>query len=256
MRVMVPSDEFLDWLWDAAHASFEPRLSALLLACSMCTGCGLLLDFDEQGASFDGSQRDAALRDSGSMDSGPMDAEAVDATIPGFDGCPTSGCLLECAPNLGMTASAGVVIGTGSWPGFRFQIPQPVTLTSVGLTAFNTTGSAHTVFGAIVALSGPSDYPDDPQLLSADVLGTTTMNLPASSQTTTSGAISLSLAPGWYAAVYGGGAFGGTLTDGVVHDQRGASTCDNGINPFNIVTSTGNFAGQALSPNMFVTVTP
>ena len=149
---------------------------------------------------------------------------------------------------------AGIVLSEAFWPGFVFEVPpgSEVETTRVGLTASNSTTSAFTVFGAIVALSASNDRPDDPALMSADVLGTTTMNVPARAETTTAGPLVVRLPPGWYAAVYGGGAFGGTIGYAGVWSQNETGRCDNGIAPFAIRQSDGAIISQSSSPHMFV----
>ncbi len=70
------------------------------------------------------------------------------------------------------------------------------------------------IFGAIVALSGANDVPDSVDLSTPDVLGTTL--IPVFNEADpdrsfiTSGKLSVELAPGYYAAVFGSGKFGAT----------------------------------------------
>jgi hypothetical protein len=237
------------------------------LAClgflSATTGCGLVLDLDppDDGIppSRDAGTLDASRADGSVARDAALDARTLSDGSQNVDGggCPATGCEIACAPP-GPGSAGSLVLGTSFWVAFRFQIPPgpTVTLASVGLTAQNGTAAAHTLFGAIVALSGPGDYPDTPTLQSADVLGTTVMNLPQAATTTTSGPLSLSLAPGWYAAVFGGGAFGGTLTSGSAPSQSDSLACINGLLPFNIRTSDGQFSGQGASPHLFVILAP
>jgi hypothetical protein len=104
------------------------------------------------------------------------------------------------------------VLSAGFWPGFRFQVPPgaAVTATSIGVNLQS--GGAGTIFGAIVRLTGSSDAPDAPDLTGADVLAIATITVPGGAlSVTATEAIAPTLAPGWYAAVFGTGAFGATL---------------------------------------------
>jgi hypothetical protein len=93
----------------------------------------------------------------------------------------------------------------------RFQVAAPVQLESVGGTFGNFSDFPITPFAAIVALTGSSDVPNSNDLTTSDVLGTTLLSsIPADEfdGIERTGQISLNIAAGWYALVFGSGKFG------------------------------------------------
>ena len=103
--------------------------------------------------------------------------------------------------------ASGLVVDDHFWPTHRFEIGSPTVVASVGGYFDNTTAGAISIFGAIVSLSGATDFPDSLDLSSADVIGTTVIEVlpPAGLY---SGDLPISLAPGWYALAFGTGKFG------------------------------------------------
>ena len=103
--------------------------------------------------------------------------------------------------------TSGLVVDDYFWPTHRFEIGSPTVVASVGGYFDNTTAGAISIFGAIVALPGATDFPDSLDLSSADVLATTVIEVlpPAGLY---SGALPISLMPGWYALAFGTGRFG------------------------------------------------
>ncbi len=238
-----------------------------VLSLLAASGCGLVIDYGppEDGGTatgLDASRRDGSMVLDSSMGdaSGMLDGQALlDASMRVDAGtCSPSVSEIACAPLQATAQTSGIGLSSMFWPGFRFEVPPGcnATLTRVGLTADSSTNVTHTHFAAIVALTGPIDYPDDPTLQGADVLGMTTMSLPGTVESTTSGALSLILEPGWYAAVFGAGAFDATLADALVASRDESGQCTNLTNPFTIRTSDGNYAGQSASPHMFVVFAP
>ncbi len=94
--------------------------------------------------------------------------------------------------------------------GVRFQLTQPALTTKIGGHFVDHLNG--TFFGAIVDLEDGTDFPDSGDLSTPDVLGTAKLTFPVPSAEVV-GDLSLSLAPGWYALVFGSGLFG-TLGDG------------------------------------------
>jgi hypothetical protein len=105
--------------------------------------------------------------------------------------------------------SAGLylIVGDFNWTFHRFEITTPTTLDTVGGYFGNFQDGSLTIFAAIVELTGPTDNPDSLDLTTADLLGTTLMNI-GTTVTLYETPFSLSLDPGWYALEFGTGAFG------------------------------------------------
>lgn len=112
--------------------------------------------------------------------------------------------LYESATIGGGPGSFNYIAASNSFLGVRFQVPSPVVTTRMGGIFFGGTGD---IFGAIVALSSPTDLPDTTNLSSPDVLAHTLI-AQGPPNADTSGPISIALTPGSYALVYGGGLFG------------------------------------------------
>jgi len=94
----------------------------------------------------------------------------------------------------------------------RFSLASTVTTAAVG--GYIDGGFGESYFGAIVALSGPGDFPDSEDLSTADVLGVAT--IPGTlSPADSSGALVLVLPAGDYALVLGSGLFGTTAVGGM-----------------------------------------
>jgi hypothetical protein len=92
--------------------------------------------------------------------------------------------------------------------GAKFQVTSTVTSGAIG-GHFVTDGNSHgPIFAAVVALTGPSDFPDTANLSSSDVLGSALLTVPLTNSGDISAPLSVTLTPGWYALVYGGGVLG------------------------------------------------
>ena len=104
----------------------------------------------------------------------------------------------------------GLNVGDFNWPFHRFEITEPDTVISTVGGHFSFGGNLD-IFGAIVQLSGPSDNPDAIDLTGSDVLATTLIPVGASTGLYT-GAVNVTLQPGWYALQFGTGAFGAQPT--------------------------------------------
>lgn len=124
------------------------------------------------------------------------------------------------APSVLLGDERGYSIAPNMFLGVRFDLPAPVRLARVGghLLGFGLGGVAEgergTIFGAIVALTGSDDLPDSFDLSTPDVIASTLIDLPELSAEVF-GDLRLTLDPGWYALVFGGGAFGADLELGI-----------------------------------------
>jgi hypothetical protein len=110
-----------------------------------------------------------------------------------------------------------------------------------------------------VHLTDGSDMPDDPAIAGSDVLMRTTFAYPASPGVpiVSAGPLDIMLPPGWYAVVFGTGAFGGTAT-GTIPSGGGAGCISSpgSSYPFTIRQSDGMFILQGAQPHFFVEVAP
>jgi len=103
----------------------------------------------------------------------------------------------------------GTNVGPVVIVGVRFHLDHPVRTTQIGGHFVNNTGANGSFFGAIVALTDESDFPDSGNLSTPDVVGTTALSFPEPSGEVM-GQLNESLDPGWYALVFGSGAFAAT----------------------------------------------
>jgi predicted DsbA family dithiol-disulfide isomerase len=127
-------------------------------------------------------------------------------------------------------------------------------LTTTSMQVNLRSGGSGTVFGALLRLTGPSDGPDAPDLTGSDVLGTTLVTvLGGASSTTVSAPITAVLSPGWYAAIFGTGAFGATLSTATIHSNSGGGGCGSGYGfPITIRQSDGMLILQGATPHFQV----
>lgn len=111
----------------------------------------------------------------------------------------------------GTTTGTGVILSTDFWPGWRFQVPsgQTFSASKVGIH-IQALGTELSIFGSLVALTGPSDDPDKLDLSGPDVIATTAFNMApqASGSQNVSGTVNVKLDPGWYAVIFGAGRAG------------------------------------------------
>jgi hypothetical protein len=110
-------------------------------------------------------------------------------------------------------AASGPFLNSTQFYGVRFQVFNAVDTESIaGQFLRQQSQPSGGVFGAIVKLSGPGDFPDSLDLSTSDVLGGTVLTPPV--QPALSAVVSAPLAvhldPGYYALVYGSGLFGAT----------------------------------------------
>jgi hypothetical protein len=105
---------------------------------------------------------------------------------------------------LGPTGQTGGYSLTDQFLGVRFTLASPATTSAIGIHADGT----GTIWGAIVRLTGPADFPDSANLSTPDVLGTAVLTVSASSSQVQAPLV-LNLAAGNYALIFGdAGLFG------------------------------------------------
>lgn len=248
-------------------------------ALAIDSGSGAIVSTMPDGGSSKGLGGGTAGTNSGGADassaaapSGPSDA-GEDATYDASpachgcgqpDGAPTleAGTTLppardtvfyECAQVVsGNTENSGTLVSAEFYSGFRFEVRgTSLAVQSAGLNA--TSFGAGSVFGSIVALTGRTDWPDSPDLTGDDVVTTFLVDLPGGPDSVTAlGPVSATLPPGWYALLFGTGAFGATLNQAVVHRNSGTGGCLNGTYPMTLRQSDGDRIHQASTPHFQV----
>ncbi len=197
------------------------------------------------------SARRVFIKDAGT--GSPLNVIELDDTVT------TS--IIQCMPPVPPGSHFGIELTSNVWSGFRFQIvsPKGARLSRVGLQLKPEPGPG-TIFAAFVRLSDSSDFPDDPALGGTDVIMVATISVPATdgSSVVVSSTIDPMLAPGWYAVVFGTGAFGATLANGGIPSAGGAGCLALPIpdSPFSIRQSDGLFILQGAEPHMFVELAP
>jgi hypothetical protein len=150
------------------------------------------------------------------------------------------------------TAPGGLEVSSPQFVGSRFFVSGTPTTTRVGghlyETQFQPLGN-HQIFGALVALAGPTDVPDSFDLSTPDVLGSTLLTLQPLSNDV-SAPLQVSLTPGWYAVIFGSGQFGAT--------GHGAFTYNNTPvgNPDNFSRLGDQYLSEADAMRMFVEAVP
>lgn len=131
-----------------------------------------------------------------------------------------------------------------------------VQVTEIGLQASVSAGGS--MHATLVRLSGPSDTPDMGNLTGSDVVLHTLITFPAGSTATVQRAmVDATVSSGWYAVVFGTGAFGATAASASVPSAGGAGCSLPGSSfPFTIRQSDGMFILQGATPHMFARVRP
>ena len=103
----------------------------------------------------------------------------------------------------------GTNVNNTVYTGVRFYLDRPVVTSQIGGHFVENSGG--TFFGAVVTLDNESDFPDSFDFTTSDFIGSTLLTFPNPSDVVF-GELTLSLAPGWYALVFGGGLFDATGT--------------------------------------------
>lgn len=114
----------------------------------------------------------------------------------------------------GSALASGLTLDDYFWPTHRFEIASPTVTNLVGGYFENLTLDAISIFGAVIALSSSTDFPNSLDLSTTDVLGATVIDV-MPTDGIYSGNLSLALTPGWYALVFGTGKFGADSVVGV-----------------------------------------
>ncbi|MBL8681242.1 MAG: hypothetical protein JNK05_18840 [Myxococcales bacterium] len=189
-----------------------------------------------------------ALADSGTDGAGPDASDGSSTLAPRT---------VACAPVAPPGTSGGLSLSSNFWPGFRFEITgTAVELVEIG-GQFAASAPGGTIHATVVRLTGPSDTPDAPGLTGPDVVTRVSITVgaaPTPGEVRTAAATAM-LAPGWYAVVYGTGAFGATLTNATIPSTGGGGcTLLPSTFPFTIRQSDGSFVLQGAEPHMFVRV--
>lgn len=150
----------------------------------------------------------------------------------------------------GQNSGSGTTVSAQAYTAVNFQIMSTVTTGSVGchLIDFD---DARPVFGAIVKLTGPNDFPNTANLTSSDVLGATLMYPPYLSDNV-AGNLRLTLTPGWYALLIGSGRFGATGEAGAF----GNNIPDGVSHPYTMNSTTGQIIFQASPVRLFIDSDP
>jgi hypothetical protein len=155
--------------------------------------------------------------DAGTIDDGGADSGgSTDSGSGGTDGGST---LIECAPAAG-PGGTSFLVSANNFLGFRFEIVgAPVALSSIGLgMGTSGTGTAH---ATVVRLTGATDLPDELDLTGSDVVARVLVDVVPYVRPPGGGSLIIPVAsspiagtlePGWYAAVFGLGSFGATLS--------------------------------------------
>jgi len=186
-------------LWDRSSGR---RLGVTALVPLLYMGCGLSLDV---GPPEDAGDASVVARDAGgARDSG----RAGDAGSPDAASCAPAGSPVEReSASPGTPDTTAVTVSPAFWSGWRFGVPPcGMHLQQVGM---NGDGEGGTYFVALVALDGPSDRPDAPDLTGADVLRVELFDLPGGAAPMDHVVpTDILLDGGTYAVVFGSGAFG------------------------------------------------
>lgn len=98
----------------------------------------------------------------------------------------------------------GLSVGINAFVGVRFEMKHRAVTDQIGGHFVGPFSAEDTIFGAVVLLDGPQDFPDSIDLSTPDVLGWTLLQLPNESGDVF-GSLRVDLEPGWYGLVFGGG---------------------------------------------------
>jgi hypothetical protein len=145
-----------------------------------------------------------------------------------------------------------VLISSQFFSGWRFEVPaQSANFEVFEVGYYGTHDASGSLFAALVELSDSNDRPTPQDLSGTDVIATGLLD----SQAAIGGQdvvfpIAASLAPGWYAVVFGAGAHGASA------NGTGTFANDQSPNPgvqlvFTMVQSNDNFVNQSAQPRVF-----
>jgi hypothetical protein len=146
-----------------------------------------------------------------------------------------------------------VTLSTEFWPGWRFEVPagKAFVATGIGIHARASYDTNLSIFGSLVALTGPKDDPDMLDLSGPDVIQSTVFNLAPGSKGSqnVSAKVNTTLGPGWYAVIFGAGRLG---TDGAGTAVGNNTRLSGAQNIFAIRQSDKTVHGQASAARLFV----
>lgn len=132
------------------------------------------------------------------------DSSTITVTVNDDDGN-TTPFHFETATLANTGSGGGYTLAASQFLGARFEVSSGVTTNQAG-GHFSGSGE---IFGAIVRLTGPTDFPDSTDLSTPDVVGSTLITLGHPSNEF-SAPLAAALTPGWYALVFGSGTLGAT----------------------------------------------
>lgn len=113
------------------------------------------------------------------------------------------------------TINQGDVSGSQSF-GVRFELGSTMTTTEIGghFKRVSTTGN-QSIYGAVVALTSSTDFPNSTNMSTSDVLGSALLGPLTDPSSELVAPLSLVLTPGWYALVFGSGNLGASGFGGI-----------------------------------------
>jgi hypothetical protein len=152
------------------------------------------------------------------------------------------------------TGVGGIETDNIFYSGVNFFIPTTTNVSAIGGNFAGVTSSGNNeIFGAIVPVTGQNAPPVPPDL-SSGVLGSTLIPLNIGRLDVLSGALNLTLTPGWYAEIFGSGRFGSTSSGLTVTavTLNGQPANSNGIVTYALRQSDGTQFLQAPGARYFV----
>ena len=167
----------------------------------------------------------------------PTSSRAAALAAAAVTSAAASGAVVYESGTLGPTGQrSGYLVDYQTYFGARFELTDSVTVDRVGGHFFESQPSnppsvaasalppSSTIFGAIVDLSGPTDVPDSTDLSTGDVRATAVIHCPYGSSDVYGKFEPVTLGPGWYAVVFGGGNFGSTGAAGAAFNNPQVGT--------------------------------
>jgi len=202
-----------------AVAASDAILAAMFRSPGVLHALGIVLAAGALGCATAGPSGAAADLDGASPSRPDADPNAPDGSPPADampvvpDADPYAVTFASAAP--GTADSQGVSISTKFWPGWRFEVPADYDL-RVRTIGCNSAGGSGTAFAALVAITGPDAMPAPLDLTGTDLVAAPTVfDVPAGSGDIRV-PVDVTLGAGWYALVFGTGAFGASSPDNIL----------------------------------------
>ncbi|NEP10190.1 MAG: hypothetical protein F6K14_08220 [Symploca sp. SIO2C1] len=144
-----------------------------------------------------------------------------------------SAVILESVPfdSVDTGISGGSAVFDDQFLGWRFELDNPFQVTDIGGTFFGFGFPNQEIFGAIVSLSESDALPLGSPFLQEEVLAVTTFNIPLGHNDILT-PLEVSLDPGNYGLVFGGGLFGATGIISAMSSLNGGPLASSGIEYF------------------------